>query len=126
MAVTMKDVRDALAPDEPDYEGLPKKLGEAALPHLRKLVRDDNPVTAGKAASLAALIGGDKAAGVLKAAGEHKNPAVRQAAAAGAADLDPDLAESVLVGFMKDKDSAVVRRAVLASTKMPQIGRAHV
>ena len=119
MAVTMKQVREALAPDEPDYEHLPEELGEDALPHLRKLVRDEDPLLAGKAASLAGMIGGPKAANVLKAASAHRNPAVRQAAAGSAADLAPEDAERVLVQLMDDKDSAVVRRAVIASTRVP-------
>ena len=55
MPVTMKQVRAALDPEEPDYEKA-AKLGPEALPHLEKLISRKDPNLASKAASLAGMI----------------------------------------------------------------------
>jgi HEAT repeat protein len=72
MAVTMEQVRKALDPEEPDYAKA-AKLGPEALPHLAKLIAGKDPGLASKAASLAGMIGGEKAAPVLEKAAASKD-----------------------------------------------------
>ena len=56
MAVTMKDVRAVLEPDEPDYKEGAKAWAAAALPHLDALVGGGDTMLASKATYLASLI----------------------------------------------------------------------
>lgn len=112
MAVSMKKVRAALEPEEPNYNEA-AKLGAEALPHLGRLVRGDDAMLASKAAYLAGLIDSDKSPSVLDQAAQSDEPAVRVAAANAAQHLSaaaPDLFERLL-----SDDDAGVRRSALKS-----------
>jgi len=113
MAVTMKDVRSALDPEEPDYEEA-AKLGADALPHLEVLVSSGDTMLASKAAYLAGLIKGAKSAEIVKTAARSDDPAVRVAAAAAASNLAPANASSVLLDLVGDPDPGV-RKVARAS-----------
>src|SRR5262245_52432488 len=104
MAVTMKDVRAVLDPEEPNYkEGA--KLGAAALPHLDALVSSDDQMLASKATYLASLIKNSKAAKIVEKAAKSDIPAVRVAAASAATNLtDPS---AVLLHLLGDADPGV-------------------
>jgi hypothetical protein len=110
MAVTLKQVRAVLDPEEPDYAG-GKRLGPGALPALARLVREGDPMLASKAASLAAMIGGPEAGKVLEAAARHRAVGVRAAAAHGAQFLRSEQAEGVLLGLLDDASPAVAKVA---------------
>jgi hypothetical protein len=110
MAVTMKEVRAALDPEEPDYEKA-AKLGPEALPHLETLVNAGDTMLASKAAYLAGLIKAPKSAEVVATAAQSDDPAVRVAAAATASNLAPSAASDVLVDLVADPDPGVRRVA---------------
>lgn len=119
MAVNLKQVRDALNPEEPDY---PKaaKLGADALPHLEKLVKDDDTMIASKAAYLAGLIDAEGSADVVAQAAQSDRVVVRVAAANGAghvSDADAELYE----GLLADNDPGV-RKAVLRAVEQADRG----
>ena len=118
MAVTMKDVRAALDPEEPNY---PKaaKLGADALPHLEVLVSSGDTMLASKAAYLASLIKGAKSADIVRTAAQHDEPAVRVAAAAAASNLAASGASDVLVELVGDPDPGVRKVARAAVPGKP-------
>jgi hypothetical protein len=131
--VTMSRVRAALEPDEPDYEKA-TALGAAALPFLDELVRERDEMIAGKAASLAGMIGGAGAAEVLEHASEHESVAVRSAAAHAARLLEEKLAAPLLLRLMDDAEASVSQRAAIAAgvfrdpglrEKLRQMARSH-
>jgi HEAT repeat protein len=113
MPVTMEQVRAALGPDEPDYQGA-SRLGPEALPHLRELVLSGRPDLASKAASLAGRIGTEGAQEVLETAARSANPVVRVAAAGAAGDLPAEAASALLLGLVVDDDPGV-RQVALES-----------
>ena len=106
MAVTMKDVRAVLDPDEPDYQEA-AKLGAEALPHLEVLVSSDDSMLASKATYLASLIKDAKSAEIVGRAARSDDPAVRVAAAAAAANLAASSASAVLLQLVTDRDPGV-------------------
>jgi HEAT repeat protein len=114
MAVSMKEVRVALEPDEPNYEQA-KRLGPDALPHLKTLIRGPDTMMAAKAASLAGMIGGSAASQALLAAADHSDAGVRQAAAYSAQFMKTADAEPVMLKLLTDRDSMVVKRAAQSS-----------
>ena len=111
MPVTMKEVRAALDPEEPDYTKA-AKLGPQALPHLEKLIARKDPGLASKAASLAGMIEGEKAAQVLEKAAKHRDVRVRVAAAHSAQHLPKPDASRILAKLMGDKDVGVQKVAL--------------
>jgi len=106
MAVTMKDVRAALDPEEPDYEQA-AKLGRGALPHLEVLVSSDDTMLASKATFLASLIKDAKSAEIVEKAARSNDPVVRVAAATAASNLTTPAASAVLLELITDPDPGV-------------------
>jgi HEAT repeat protein len=111
MPVTMKQVRAALDPEEPDYAKA-AKLGPGALPHLEKLIGGKDPGLASKAASLAGMVGDERAARVLEKAARHKDVRVRVAAAHSAQYLPPLDASRILSTLLADDDVGVQKVAL--------------
>ena len=114
MAVNLKQLRDALNVEEPDYAKA-AKLGAGALPHLKKLVTDDDTMLASKAAYLAGLIDAENSADVVAAAAQSDSVVVRVAAANGAAHIS-NADASLYEGLLADQDAGV-RKAVLRSVE---------
>lgn len=123
MAVTMKNVRAALDPEEPNYAEA-ARLGAGALPHLSALVGGDDPMLASKAAYLASLIKDSRSAGVVKAAAASSDPTVRVAAAAAAVNLTAAGASTVLVELVDDDDIGVRKVARSSVPAKPVAGLA--
>lgn len=119
MALTMKDVRAALDPEEPRYEESAARLGPDALPLLEEVVRDGDPMLASKAVYLAAMIGGADSAGVLSRAAGSEQVLLRVAAAGAARHLDPAAAEQVLDKLVDDVDTGVQKVAVRSIAEVP-------
>jgi hypothetical protein len=119
MAVTMKQVRAVLDPEEPDYAS-GAALGPEALPHLDALVNAGDQMLASKAAYLASLIADPRSADVVQKAARSANPAVRVAAAAAAPNLKAG-GEEVLRGLAGDPDGGVrkVARTKLGDDALP-------
>jgi HEAT repeat protein len=113
MAITMKDVRKWLDPDEVDYVNA-KKLGPAALPHLLELVQGGDLGLASKATYLASLIKGEGSSEVLEIAAGSKEPILRVAAASGIRNLSAGQALKVVDLLMNDPDAGV-RKVLLKS-----------
>ena len=113
MAVTMKDVRAVLDPEEPDYSEV-AKLGPDALPHLEALVASGDTMLASKATYAASLIRDAKSAEIVATAARSDDPPVRVAAAAAASNLPASGASSVLVELVRDPDPGV-RKVARAS-----------
>ena len=108
--VTKNQVESILAPDEPDYEAA-ARLGLAALPYLHELVREDDAMTAAKAAYLAARIGGPDSKDVLETAADSSYPEVRAAVVSATQLLDQDTAARILRRLHSDSDPAVAAYA---------------
>jgi hypothetical protein len=120
MPVTMKQVVDALLPEEPEYRAAAERLGPEALPLLRQLVEGDNLELATKAASLAGHLRGPEALAVLHLAAGSAMPSVRVAAAAASRNLSSEQAETILTSLVADTDAGV--RKVAISAVSPDAG----
>ena len=118
MALSMEQILEYLQCDEPDY-GRASKLGPDALPFLENLVEGDDAMLAAKAASLAGMIGTDKAVDVLGKAANSADPTVRVAAAAAARGLDDEPASRVLSKLVGDSDFGVQKTALKSLPKKP-------
>lgn len=119
MAVSKKQVLAYLEPDEPDYASA-AELGADVLPILDELLDDERPGIAAKAASLAGMVGGDKAVAVLQKAGESADPVVRVAAAGASSSLSATQAAKVLTPLVQDQDVGVQKTALNAAPpKLP-------
>jgi hypothetical protein len=117
MAVSIDAVLAFLDQDEPQYAEA-AKLGPDALPHLARVVREEEPMRASKATYLAGLIDGDESPAVLEEALRRAEPAIRVAAAYAAQHLSgarPELFERLL----SDYDDGV-RRTALKSIRVSQ------
>ena len=125
MAITMKDVRAWLDPDEPNYAGA-KSLGPAALPFLLELVRGGDLGLGSKATYLASLIASDKSVEVIEAAAGTNEPILRVAAASGLQNLQPAHAERVLNTLKKDPDPGVRKVMVKSASRVSSPGVAAV
>lgn len=117
MAITMKDIRACLDPDEPDYAA-GKKLGAGALPFLLELVRGGDLGLASKATYLASRIASDRSVEVVEAAAKTNEPILRVAAAAGLQHLKPIHAERVLNTLKSDPDPGVRKVMVKAAARV--------
>ena len=126
MAVTMKDVRAALDPEEPKYDEAAKKLGSEALPHLETLVQSGDTMLASKATYLASLIKDAKSADIVKTAAESDDPAVRVAAAAAASNLAASGASPILETLVGDSDPGVRKVARTAVPDKPSAALSKV
>ena len=127
MAVDMEQVRAALMPEEPDYPEAAKRLGPEALPHLEKIVTEDNVGLAAKAAYLAGLIGTEKSLGALQKAARNADPVVRIAAAAAARHLPDQQADALVLQLVDDVDVGVHKVALRsAPTQMSEALKARV
>lgn len=107
----MKQVRAALAPEEPDYSFL-RELGSDALPHLAALVRKNDRYLAPKAAAAAGHIDEIRGRRVVRIAAESGAPDVRVAAAVVAPRLTPEGASEILGVLLKDHDVGVRKVAI--------------
>jgi hypothetical protein len=119
MALTMKDVRAALDPEEPRYEESAARLGPEALPLLEEVIREGDPMLASKAVYLAAMIGGGKSAGVLSEVARSGEVVLRVAAAGAARHLGPEHAERILDELVDDDDVGVQKVAVRSIQEVP-------
>jgi hypothetical protein len=111
--VTMEDVRAAIDPDEPDYDGAALRLGEEALPFLRELAAGTDTMLASKAVSLAGTIGGEQAVAVVDEAARAHPQELRVVAAAAAGRLGAD-GHGVLADLLADGDAGVRKYALRA------------
>jgi HEAT repeat protein len=116
MAVTMEQVRTALAPIEPDYHAA-LRLRKQALPHLAKLAKGRDNLLAAKAVSLASLIGGKQAVALLLQATQHADPVVRLQAAAGVREMPDDDVSKIMLATLRDSDQSV-RNVSLGSLRL--------
>lgn len=126
MAVTMKDVRAALDPEEPKYDEAAKKLGPEALPHLETLVQSGDTMLASKATYLASLIKDAKSADIVKTAAQSDDPAVRVAAAAATSNLASSGASPILETLVGDSDPGVRKVARTAVPDKPSAALSKV
>ena len=83
------------------------KLGDAAMPLLKEIIKGSDERMASKATSLAGMINSDQKTDALTEAARHPSVVVRVAAAAATASLDSDQAEKVLQHLIDDTDIGV-------------------
>jgi hypothetical protein len=112
MAVTLEQVRALIDRDEPDYVEA-ARLGPDALPHLRTLVTQGDPMLASKAAYLASLIPAAEAADVVELAARSPHDTVRVASAAGVRNLQ-SVPDTLISQLAADLDFGV-RKTMLSS-----------
>ena len=112
MAVSMKDVRAWLDPEEVDYPGAAAKLGPDSLPYLQELAESPDTMLASKATYLASLIGGEPALRVLHAAAGRPEEAIRVAAATGLRHLTEEQAAPIADRLLGDHDLGVRKMAI--------------
>lgn len=111
MPITMQQILARLDTDEPEYAAL-AALGPEAIPHLKVLVRSDDPGIASKAAYLATLIESDESADVIEAASASPQETVRVAAAAGMRNLTAAKAAPWIERLLDDSDPGVRKQAL--------------
>ena len=116
MSVSMDDVRKVLDPDEPDYAAA-ARLGEEALPHLERLVREDDRMLASKATYAASLIEGGS--DVVAAAARSEDTVVRVAAAAAVRNLPNGEARRMLQQLADDDDPGIRKVARASERELP-------
>lgn len=114
MARSIHDLQLLLGADEPDYDALTRE-GAALLPALAELAADRNEYVAANAASLAGMIGGDRAVAVLERAAQSASPLVRTAAASALARTDGPTAAGLLARLLNDQDKGVRKFAIKSS-----------
>jgi hypothetical protein len=112
MSITMENVLERLASDEPDYAEAAHRLGPEALRFLLELVTWPDAMIASKAASLAGTIGGRDSIEVLQHGARHPAAAVRAATAYETQQLVADAAESVLLVLFDDPHASVRKFAI--------------
>jgi HEAT repeat protein len=125
MSVSLEDVNEALAPEEPDYANA-AGLGPDALPHLQRIVEGSDPMLASKATYLASLIEDDRALSVLETAARSEDATVRVAAAAGVANLGDSKAAKMVVYLLSDDDVGVRRRALASVPEIASTDLRHI
>jgi hypothetical protein len=114
MAITMKDVRRWLDPEEPDYEGARQALGSEAIPLLLLLIEGSDLGLASKATYLASLIPGPESVALLRAAQARNQPVLRVAAASAIRNLSQSDGEQLFELLHADPDPGV-RKVTLNS-----------
>jgi HEAT repeat protein len=119
MATSLRKVRAALEPDEPNYSAAAADLGADALPHLQTLIHGDDLNLASKAVYLASLIPDEGAPALVRAAAQLDDPVMRVAAAAAARNLESDTASELLVDLVGDDDPGVRKVAQAAAPEVP-------
>ena len=100
-----------LQQEEPDYAAA-AKLGDAAMPLLTEIVKGSDERLASKAASLIGMINSPQKGDALVEAAQNPSVVVRVAAAAAAANLQPDQATKVLNHLIGDSDIGVSKFAL--------------
>jgi HEAT repeat protein len=95
-----------LQQEEPDYAAA-ARLGDAAMPLLKDIIKGSDERLASKATSLAGMIDSDNKTDALGEAARHPSVVVRVAAAAAADKLQPEQAEKVLRNLVDDTDVGV-------------------
>ena len=118
MAISTGQLRLFLGSDEPDYNRL-AQIGPAALPHLTRLVADQDQYVAANAASLAGMIGGEQAVAVLERAARSPSAQVRTASAAALARVKSPRAAGLIAGLVRDPDKGVRKFAIKAAAVRP-------
>ena len=113
MTVTMKQVRQHLDPEEPNYPEA-AKLGSEAIPHLEALVRSAEPMLASKATFLASMILSEGSEQVVRTAAQSPEPIVRVAAAAAVRNLHTEAAARLMPLLGNDTDEGVRKVAARA------------
>lgn len=116
---TLQEIRLSLDKDELNYPELAQKYGEAALPHLKTLVTEDEPRIAPKAAYLAGLIAGKASHEVVSIAARSRHDVTRVAAAAATAMLPVQDGVNIASQLMGDADVGV---RVMAAKSAAKIG----
>ena len=113
MTVTMKQVRQHLDPEEPNYPEA-AKLGSEAIPHLEALVRSAEPMLASKATFLASMILSEGSEQVVRTAAQSPEAIVRVAAAAAVRNLRTEAAARLMPLLSNDTDEGVRKVAARA------------
>src|SRR5215207_6666628 len=106
MPVTKEQVIVERDTDELDYQALARMFGAEAIPVLRAIVNEDDPMRSSKATYLASMIAGDEGDAIVAEAAQHSNPVVRVAAAGAARDL-ANPSEAVLSTLLAHNDAGV-------------------
>lgn len=120
MTLTRDEVRAGLMPDEPQYDRLARAFGKKALVFLEELAQSPDPLLAGKAVSLAGIIGGTEAVKTLRHGAAHKDMGVRAAAAYSLQRLKLKDAEPLLKELLDDPDPPVLKFAIRSAAKFPE------
>lgn len=116
---TLEEIRRSLDKDELNYPELAQKYGDAALPHLKALVTEDEPRIAPKAAYLAGLIAGPESQEVVSVAAQSRHDVTRVAAAAATALLPVGHGANIASQLLQDADAGV---RVMAAKSAAKIG----
>ena len=110
-----------LRQEETNYQEA-AKLGAAAVPVLRDIIKGSDENLASKATYLVSMISSEETADIIRSAAKHSSAIVRVAAAASASKLKAEDASSVL-DLMIDDNDVGVSKLTLKSIKSLHLGK---
>ena len=118
MAVTMKDVRQWLDPEEPDYAAAKAALGSDALVHLATLASGGDLALASKAIYLASMISAPESLALLRAAHARRESVLSVAVGAAIRNLTPEHGAEIFELLHADPDPGVRKVAINSATRL--------
>ena len=110
-----------LRQEETNYQEA-AKLGAAALPVLRDIIKGNDEMLASKATYLVSMISSKETVDILRTAARHSSAIVRVAAAASAGKLKAEEASSILELTIDDNDVGV-SKLTMKSIKSLSLGK---
>jgi HEAT repeat protein len=112
----MSDLRRQLSVIEPD-ESMYRGIGPEEVPMLRELLADEEAWMAARAAHALSRIDDESARDAVRSASESPRTEIREAVAASAARLPPEVSDTVLPGLLSDADAAVRKLAIRSTSE---------
>jgi HEAT repeat protein len=115
MPMSMSELRrqlSAIEADESMYEG----IGPSEVPLLQELLGDEEAWLAARAAHALSRIDDESARAAVRSAAHSARPEVREAIAASADRMPPDVSNEVLSALLRDTDVAVRKFAIKATS----------
>jgi HEAT repeat protein len=114
--MSISDLRRQLSVIEPD-ESMYRGIGADEVPMLRELLADEEAWLAARAAHALSRIDDEDARDAVRSASESSRAEVREAIAAAAARMPPEVSDIVLSSLLSDADPAVRKLAIKSTSE---------